>query len=86
MQLHHHAATHSDCGMAGMTEMPSDHSSLTSCPMNDVRHSVALIFVLNAPRITFSVRPVAFHKNVSLPFAPDVVLEKTSPPPKALAN
>jgi hypothetical protein len=86
MQLHHHAATHSDCGMVGMTEMPSDHSSMTSCPMNDVRHSVALIFVLNAPHVTFSARPVAFHKIFSLAFAPDVVLDKTSPPPRASAN
>ncbi len=86
MQLHHHAATHSDCGMVGMAETPSEHSSMTSCPMNDVRHSVALIFVLNAPHVTFSARPAAFHKIFSLPFAPNVILDKASPPPRAFAN
>jgi hypothetical protein len=82
MQLHHHAATHKDCGMAGMAENPANQQSMSRCPMNDVRHTAALVFVIGAPRVVESARILASPKSFSLPFAPDVVLDKTSPPPK----
>ncbi len=87
MQLHHHsAANHSECGMAGMSGMPAENpSSMTSCPMNDVRHSIALVFVLAAPQPAPSSRLTAIHKIFSLPFAPEVVLDITSPPPRPSA-
>jgi hypothetical protein len=81
MHLHHHAADHSDCGMVAMS---GSHAGMCSCPATDLRHPVVLVFVLPAPHIALSVRLTAAHNNFALPFAPDVALDTSSPPPRSL--
>jgi hypothetical protein len=85
MQLHHHSAAHGDCGMAGMVNAPAEQSGMNSCPMNRVRHSIALVFVLATPQLIPSERRIASTKLFSLPFAREIALDKFSPPPRTLA-